>query len=74
VTPEQRAAFAADPRVAAWRAKVAADRPPLTPAQIAALRPVWAPVVPHMRNAAPAAHAEAAPVHPHRKNPERNPQ
>jgi hypothetical protein len=37
-----------------WRAKVAADRPPLTPAQIAILRPICAQMLPRMRDAAPA--------------------
>jgi hypothetical protein len=44
-----RAELDADPRVAAWRARVAADRPPLTPEQIAILRPIFAPVIQHMR-------------------------
>jgi hypothetical protein len=54
MTPEEdwRARFAADPRVAAWRARVAADRPPLTPGQIAVLRPIFAPVIPLMKDAA----------------------
>lgn len=46
-----------------WLAKVLADRPPLTPAQIAALRPILAPAIPHMRNAAPAA-TRTAPAMP----------
>jgi len=37
-----------------WRAKVAAARPPLTPAQLAILRPIAAQMLPRMRNAAPA--------------------
>ena len=44
-----------------WREKVAADRPPLTAAQIAVVRPVLAPVIPHMQ-AAPATAAGAAPA------------
>jgi hypothetical protein len=45
-----------------WLQKVAADRPPLTPAQIALLRPVLAPAVPRIKeNAAPTAEAGAAP-------------
>jgi hypothetical protein len=44
-----------------WRAKVAADRPPLTPEQIAVLRPICAQMIPHMKNAAPARKTEAAP-------------
>ena len=47
--------------VETWLAKVAADRPPLSAAQIAVLRPVLAPVIPHM-TAAPAAEAGAAPA------------
>lgn len=45
-----------------WLEKVLADRPPLTPAQVAALRPVFAPVIPRMRTA-PAA-TGAAPAMP----------
>ncbi len=41
---EWRARHAADPRVAAARARVAAARPPLTPEQIAILRPIFRPV------------------------------
>ena len=41
-----------------WREKVAADRPPLTQAQIAALRPVFAPASQHMRTAPAPAEAE----------------
>ena len=44
-----------------WVAACLASRPPLTQAQIAALRPVFAPVIPHMR-AAPAVTAGAAPA------------
>jgi uncharacterized protein (DUF4415 family) len=50
-----------------WLQKVAADRPPLSAAQIAMLRPVLAPVVPHIR-AAPAA-TGAAPAEPHSETP-----
>jgi hypothetical protein len=47
---------------AEWLAKVAADRPPLSAAQIALLRPVLAPAVPRIKeNAAPTAEAGAAP-------------
>jgi len=42
-----------------WRQKVAADRPPLSRAQLAVLRPIWADVTPHM-NTAPACETEAA--------------
>jgi hypothetical protein len=34
-----------------WLAKVLADRPPLTQAQIAVLRPIFAPVIPHIKAA-----------------------
>ena len=44
-----------------WLQKVAADRPPLTAAQVAALRPVLAPVIPHI-SAAPADETGAAPA------------
>lgn len=44
-----------------WVAACLASRPPLTQAQIAALRPVFRPVIPQMR-AAPAVTAEAAPA------------
>ena len=44
-----------------WLARVLDDRPPLTPAQIAVLRPILAPVIPHV-NAAPARKTEAAPA------------
>ena len=37
----------------AWLAQVRKDRPPLSAAQLAQLRPILAPAVPHMRNAAP---------------------
>jgi hypothetical protein len=58
--------------VETWLARVAADRPPLTPAQIARLRPVLAPVVPRIKeNAAPTAEAGAAPESL-RTEPERN--
>lgn len=46
--------LADDPRVAEWRARVRAARPPLTQAQITALRPVCQRMALHMRNAAPA--------------------
>ena len=46
-----------------WREKVAADRPPLTAAQIAVLRPVLAPVIPHI-SAAPADETGAAETEP----------
>jgi len=45
--------------VTEWLAKVRAGRPPLSPAQIAALRPIGQQMAAHMK-AAPA-HAEAAP-------------
>lgn len=37
-----------------WRAAVAAARPPLTPAQVTALRPVCQLMAAHMKSAAPA--------------------
>jgi len=46
---------------AEWLGKVLADRPPLTAAQIAVLRPILAPAIPHM-HAAPARKTEAAPA------------
>jgi hypothetical protein len=45
-----------------WLALNLAAAPPLTRAQIAALRPIFAPVIPHMK-AAPAA-TRAAPQNP----------
>ncbi len=53
--------------LATWRARVAADRPPLSAAQLAVLRPVWAPVIPQMRNAA-TAETVTAPAMPAPKN------
>jgi hypothetical protein len=51
-----------------WRQKVAADRPPLSRAQIAVLRPICL----HMTNAAPvAATTEAAPAMPAPQEPPR---
>ncbi len=50
-----------------WIAANLAAAPPLTSAQIAALRPVFAPVIPHMKNAAPA-ETGAAPAMPARQN------
>jgi hypothetical protein len=41
-----------------WRAAVAADRPPLTEAQLAILRPIWRPAAPHIKDA-PRAPTEA---------------
>ena len=41
-----------------WRAAVAATRPPLSANQIALLRPILAPAVPRMRNAAPVCEQE----------------
>lgn len=49
---DQRAQLDADPRVAAWLAKVMADMPPMTPAKIAALRPIAQQMLPHMEAAA----------------------
>jgi len=54
-----------------WLARVLADRPPLSPAQIAVLRPVFAPVLHHMRNAAPVTATEAAPAMPAPRDPVR---
>lgn len=51
---EWRARLEADPRFAARRAEVAADRPALTQEQIAILRPIFRPVIPLMTNTAPA--------------------
>ena len=50
--------------VETWLEKVRADRPPLSAAQIAALRPVLAPVIPHATGAAPATEAGTAPALP----------
>lgn len=44
--------FAADPRYVARKAKVMAGRPPLTAAQIAALRPICLQMLPYMKAAA----------------------
>jgi hypothetical protein len=46
---------------AEWLAANLAAAPPLTPAQVSALRPVFAPVIPHV-NAAPATKTGAAPA------------
>ena len=54
-----------------WRQKTAADRPPLTAAQVAVLRPVLAPVIPHIL-AAPADETGAAPAETAR-NPKEGP-
>jgi hypothetical protein len=53
-----------------WLAKVAADRPPLSDAQIAALRPVLAPIAQYIATA-PAAEAGAA-AETAETEPERN--
>lgn len=45
-----------------WLQKVLADRPPLTQAQIAVLRPILAPVLPQIRNAALARETRTAPA------------
>ena len=47
-----------------WLAKILADRPALSQAQIAQLRPILAPSAPAMRSAAPAVQAETAPQTP----------
>ena len=52
-----------------WRAQVAARRPPLTAGQLAALRPACQRMAQHMKNAAPARLAEAAPAMPVRQHP-----
>ena len=52
-----------------WLEKTLADRPPLTQAQVAALRPVFAPVIPHMGTAPVTATTEAATSHPAPKEP-----
>ena len=44
-----------------WLDRCLAAAPPLTQAQIAVLRPVFRPVIPHTHNAAPAV-TEAAPA------------
>ena len=44
-----------------WLAANLAAAPPLTAAQVSALRPVFAPAVSHMKNAAPAT-TRAAPA------------
>ena len=54
-----------------WREKVAADRPALSDAQIALLRPVLAPITQYM-GAAPAT-AGAAPALPAPQDPEKGP-
>jgi len=54
-----------------WLADVAADRPPLSASQIALLRPILAPAVPRMRNAAPVCEQERRPEH-RNTQPERN--
>ena len=52
-----------------WRAAVAAARPQLSQAQLAALRPACQRMAEHMRNnAAPARKTEAAPAKPVRKH------
>ena len=56
-----------------WLEKVAADRPAMSDAQITALRPVLAPVIPHM-TAAPAAEAAAAPAQPEPQRSRKGPQ
>jgi hypothetical protein len=61
--------------VETWLEKVRADRPPLTAAQVALLRPILAPVIPHVTcNAAPAAQAGAAPAEPEPHNSLEGPQ
>ena len=55
---------------AQWLEQVRATRPPLSPAQIALLRPILAPAVPRMRDAAPACQQERRPEH--RTEQERN--
>ena len=45
----------------AWLEQVRATRPPLSANQIALLRPILAPAVPRMRNAAPACEQERRP-------------
>lgn len=45
--------------IEAWRAAVAASRPPLTAAQLAILRPLWR--LPQTPGAAPACETRAAP-------------
>ena len=47
-----------------WLQKVAVSRPALSDAQIALLRPVLAPVIPHVTGAAPATEAGTAPALP----------
>ena len=54
-----------------WLEKVAADRPPLSAAQVALLRPVLAPATPAMRSGAPACQQERRPQ-PAKTAPERN--
>ena len=56
-----------------WLEKTMADRPPLTPAQVSALRPVLAPAIPHMRDAAPAQTGTApGPASPHTRKESSN--
>jgi hypothetical protein len=56
-----------------WLEKVAADRPAMSDAQITALRPVLAPVIPRMRTA-PATEAGAAPAEPEPQRSRKGPQ
>ena len=51
-----------------WLAANLAAAPPLTAAQVSALRPVFAPAVPHMKNAAPAT-TGAAPARTAQQDP-----
>lgn len=63
-TEEWCAVFAADPRYVARKAKVMAGRPPLTPAQIAVLRPICLQMIPHMKRNAASTRPETAPALP----------
>lgn len=54
-----------------WLAVNLADAPPLSPEQITVLRQIFRPVIPHMKNAAPAA-TEAAPARDNRTTPRRS--
>jgi hypothetical protein len=56
--------------VETWLEKTLADRPPLTAGQVAALRPILAPVVPHMNAAPVAATTEATPAMPAPQEPQ----
>jgi hypothetical protein len=53
---------------AEWLEKTMADRPPLTRAQVAVLRPILAPTAPHT-GTAPATNDEGCTRTPHERKP-----